>query len=298
MRTRNALSTLPLHPALDSITSTGTPNPRRMHPMRDPEGHPQGGGGGTGSGGTGSGAGGNGDDKGKGGTGSGGDNGGGDGGGQQVPPGTYTRDDVTRIVEQRVGELTRRHEQALQQAREDAGKSDTARLEAERDRAVERAENAAKKAAPKVAQALAQVAAIAAGGRPDRAAAIVRQADLDGVAKFEGDDFTVDESRMSDAIAKVLDEYPEWKAEGSGDGGNGGNGDGGKGGDENGGQQQRRESRSGGDLGGGGSGDVDLATFKRMSMGERGTLRASDPEAYRRLADAEIAERRTPGVRS
>lgn len=292
MRTRNALSTLPLHPALDSLTGSGVPNPRRMHPMRDPEGHPQGGGG-TGSGGsTGTDDG----DKGKGGTGSGGDNGG-DGGGQQVPPGTYTRDDVTRIVEQRVGELTRRHEQALQQAREDAGKSDTARLEAERDRAVERAESAAKKAAPKVAQALAQVAAIAAGGRPDRAAAIVRQADLDGVAKFEGDDFTVDESRMSDAIAKVLDEYPEWKAEGSGDGGNGDDGKG-KGGDENGGQQQRRESRSGGDLGGGGSGDVDLATFKRMSMGERGTLRASDPEAYRRLADAEIAERRTPAVRS
>lgn len=199
---------------------------------------------------------------------------------------TYTADQLTQAIEARVGELTRKHQQELEQAKSDATKSDTQRLEAERDRANERAEAAAKKAAPKVAAALAQVAAIAAGGRPDRAEAIVKQADLDGVAKFDGDDFAVDTARLDEAIGKVLEAYPEWKAEAPKEEKKGGDQ-----GQEQPGQQQRQ--RSGTELGGGSTGgEVSLDQFKRMGMAERSKLKAEDPETYRRLADAEIDARR------
>lgn len=198
---------------------------------------------------------------------------------------SFTQADLDRVVTERIAAEKRKHDRELEQARTDAGKSDTQRLEVERDRAVEQGKAASTKAAEKVANALAQVGAIAAGGRPDRAAAIVRQADLDGVAKFDGDDFTIDESRLTDAIGKVLTEYPEWKAD-AGDAGKGKGDDAGKGGDEAG--KGKHGDASGGDLGGGRSGEVTLDAFKRMNMTERGKLAAEDPDAYRRLADAEI----------
>jgi hypothetical protein len=37
-----------------------------------------------------------------------------------------------------------------------------------------------------------------------------------------------------------------------------------------------------------------LAAFQRMTMGERGTLASEKPDEYRRLSDAEIADRKTP----
>lgn len=192
----------------------------------------------------------------------------------------FTQADIDRVVTERMAAEKRRHDRELEQAREDAGKSDTQRIEAERDRYKTQAEQAAQKAAPKVAQALAQVAAIAAGGRADRAAAIVRVADLDGVAKFDGDDFTIDESRLTEAIGKVLTEYPEWKGEAPkpDDEGKGDEGDG----------KPKHSDSSGGDLNGGRSGELTLDTFKGMTMTERGKLASEKPDEYRRLADAEI----------
>lgn len=211
------------------------------------------------------------------------------------PPGTtaagktYSADELEALIGQRVGELNRKHAAELEQARTDAGKSETQRLEAERDRAVEQSKAAAQKAAPRVASALAQVAAIALGGRPDRAAAIVRQADLDGVAKFDGDEWTVDEEKVKAALGKVLEEYPEWKADAAPVG-----------------DDPAKEPgktplpkpaappASGGDLGGGGSDAVTLDDFKRMSMTERGKLASEKPDEYRRLADAEIDSKKAP----
>jgi hypothetical protein len=194
---------------------------------------------------------------------------------------TYTPAELSAAIEKRVGELTRKHEAALEQIKGDAGKSDAQRLEAERDRATEAAKAAQQKAAPRVAQALAQVAAIAAGGRADRAAAIVRQADLDGVAKFDGDDWTIDETKMGEAIGKVLTEYPEWKADEKGDA------------DKDKDKEKPERKLSGGDLGGGGTGALSSDQFAKLDMAGRMKLKAEDPEQYRKLADAEIDARRT-----
>lgn len=224
------------------------------------------------------------DDGGDGGSGDGGDGGGSDDGAGDEGKGgdagqSYTKADLERIINDRLGEATRKHQRELEQARQDATATETEKIELERDRAKDRATNAVAKAAPRVASALAQVAAIAAGGRPDRAAAIVRQADLDDVAAFDGDDWTVDDEKVKAAVGKVLDEYPEWKT------------DAGTSEDKGGDKGKREDSKSGGDLGGGtGGGDVTLEQFKGMSMGARSELRQNDPEAYRKLADAEIAE--------
>lgn len=190
----------------------------------------------------------------------------------------FTQADIDRAVQTRLADVTRKHEKALEDARADVTRTDTQRLELERDRAVEQGKAAATKAGEKVANALAQVAAIAAGGRADRAAAIVRQADLDGVAKFDGDDFTIDESRLSDAIGKVLTEYPEWKGDAAPD-------DKDKDADKD---KPKPPAASGGDLNGGRTGELTLDEFKGMSMGERGKLAADEPDTYRKLADAEI----------
>lgn len=233
-----------------------------------------------------------GDQGGQGGTGGAGGQGGDTGSGDDGR--TFRQADIDRIVSQRLADQKRAHDREVQQAREDAGKSDTQRIEAERDRAVTRADTAVAKAGPKVAQALAQVAAITAGGRGDRAAAIVRQADLEGVVEFDGDDWTVDTEKVTAAIDKVLGEYPEWKVDtgtGGDQGGQGGTGgEGGQGGEQQRGTE-RHGQQSGGDLKGGSGDGTTLEAFQRMSMGERATLAAQDPEAYRRLSDSEIAER-------
>ena len=197
----------------------------------------------------------------------------------------FTQADIDKAVQARVAAEQRRHEKALEDARADAGRSDTQRLEVERDRAVEASKAAQQKAAPRVAQALAQVAAITNGGRADRAAAIVRVADLDGVAKFDGDDWTVDEGKVAEAIGKVLDEYPEWKVDttDAGKGDEAGKGEGGK---------PKPPTASGGDLNGNKGDATTLDEFARLNMGERQKLANEDPETYRRLADAEIDSKR------
>lgn len=59
-----------------------------------------------------------------------------------------------------------------------------------------------------VARTKAEVLTIAEGGRADRTAAIVAQADLSGAID---DDGNVSEAVVRAAVTKVLESYPEWK---------------------------------------------------------------------------------------
>jgi hypothetical protein len=129
------------------------------------------------------------------------------GGQTSTPEAKFTQADLDRILGERLASEKTKHDQALKQAQELAGKNETEKLTIERDQATQRAQEATQKAAERVAKTEAKVAAIAAGANPDRLAAIVRNADLTAAVK----DGEVDEAAVKAAIDAVLTEYPEWK---------------------------------------------------------------------------------------
>lgn len=121
--------------------------------------------------------------------------------------------EINRVVTERVKREQAKWQQQLEEERKRAQLPDaekaTADLEAARKQAQESAERVTA-AYQKVAQTRAQVLAIEAGGRADRAAAIVGQADLTGAVD---DDGNVSDAVVKAAVTKVLGDYPEWKAD-------------------------------------------------------------------------------------
>lgn len=115
---------------------------------------------------------------------------------------------VDQIIKDRLAVEKVKFDQQLEQLKADAGKTEIEKLTAERDRFKDQAENGGKTAAVGLAKAEAKVAALVAGGRDDRLAKIVAEADLTGAV---ADDGTVDEAKVKTAIEKVLTDMPEWK---------------------------------------------------------------------------------------
>lgn len=124
--------------------------------------------------------------------------------------------EINRVVGERVKREQEKWQQQLEEEKRRAklpeDQKTQAELEAARQREAEAQEKVAK-AWQTVAQTRAQVLAIDAGGRADRAAAIVAQADLTGAVDEDGN---VSDAVVKAAVLKVLGEYPEWKADAQG----------------------------------------------------------------------------------
>lgn len=122
---------------------------------------------------------------------------------------TFTQADLDKLIGERLAKEKVKYDQQIKDLTDNAGKSEVEKLTAERDRYKDQAESGSKSGAERLAKAEAKTAALAAGGRGDRLAKIVAEANLDGVVD---DDGTVDETKLKTAVDKVLTDFPEWKA--------------------------------------------------------------------------------------
>lgn len=218
--------------------------------------------------GAGAGAGGGGEAGASGGTAGGGESAGGDGGQQQTggqasggeASKTFTQADLDRIVGERVAAEKAKHEKALKDAQDLAGKNELEKAQLEKTKAEERATEITKTAAQRIARTEAKVAALAAGAKPDRVEALIKQADLTGAISDDGD---VDDAKVKAAVEKALTAYPEWKA-------------------------APGTQRSGGDLGGGGGGDKPTFTRKQIEDMAPEELARRIDEVNDALADGRV----------
>lgn len=178
-------------------------------------------------------------------TGQGGNGGQSGGQGSQAGDGrSFSQADLDRIVSERVTAERKRHEQAIADEREKAGKSAEEKAALEQQQRERDAKEKITAAQTRAVQAEAKGVARDLGARPDRLAAILKQADLTEAMSDDGD---LDEAKVKAAVEAVLKDYPEWKAE-------------------------KGTTKSGGELGGGGGEGKPTFTRKQiqdMSSEER-----------------------------
>lgn len=184
---------------------------------------------------------------------------------EQQPEPRFTQADLDRIVGERVAAERSKAQRQLEEAQALAGRNETEKLTIERDQAQQRAQEATVKAAERVARTEAKVAAIAAGANPKRVDAIVRNADLAKAVK----DGEVDEAAVAAAVAKVLEEYPEWKADAPGSGSGG-------------------PAASGGELNGGGGSSKPTFTRQQLEEMPKAEMAARIDEINEAIADGRV----------
>lgn len=90
------------------------------------------------------------------------------------------------------------------------GLSETDRLKAEKDAAEQRAQQVTETANQRLVLADAKVAAVTAGAKSDRVAALLKLVDLSDIGVDDAGN--VDAKAIEKAVKKGLDEYPEFKA--------------------------------------------------------------------------------------
>jgi len=189
-----------------------------------------------------------------------GDQGGDDSGGDEAAKLELTQAELDRMIDKRLGRAKTKWESDLKGYADAENQTETERLQAERDAADQRAQQVTEAANTKLVLADAKVAAIAVGAKADRVAALLKLVDLTDIDV--DDDDGPDAKAIEKAVAKGLDEYPEFKA-----GPNGRNGS------------------SGGEF----NGDSKAITdddFAKMSYQDRVQLHGSDPALYEQLSAA------------
>lgn len=130
-----------------------------------------------------------------------------DGAGDDAPK--LTQAQVDAIVEKRLGKAKKSWEKEQADAAEKAKMTEADKLKAEKAEAEQDAADKATAADARVIRSEAKVAAVAAGVRPDRAAAFLRVIDLDGIEI--GDDGEPDAAAIKAAIETTLKDFPEFK---------------------------------------------------------------------------------------
>lgn len=170
--------------------------------------------------------------------------------------------DLDRLISERLAAEKKKHDQALADERAKAGKTAEEKAELERAQAERDSKEKITAAQTRAVQAEAKGIARDLGARPDRLAAILKQADLSKAATDDGD---VDEAAVKTAVEAVLKDYPEWKAD------------------------KTTTTRSGGDLGGHGG---DKPTFTRKEIEDM-----SSEERVKRIDEinAALADGRVTG---
>lgn len=126
------------------------------------------------------------------------------------PGKTFTQADLDRIIADRLKTEKTRFEQQLADLQATAGKSELEAAQIKAQQAEEKVGTVTKESAARLAKTEAKLAAHLAGGKPDRLNAILSQADLTDAVSDTGE---VDEGKVKTAIAKVLEDFPEWKAD-------------------------------------------------------------------------------------
>lgn len=171
---------------------------------------------------------------------------------------------INRILSERLAAEKKKHDQALADERAKAGKTAEEKAELERAQAERDSKEKITAAQTRAVQAEAKGIARDLGARPDRLAAILKQADLSKAATDDGD---VDEAAVKTAVEAVLKDYPEWKADTT---------------------KKPSSTRSGGDLGAGGAGDKPSFTRKEIEdMSSEERVRRID-EINAALADGRV----------
>lgn len=120
-----------------------------------------------------------------------------------------TQAEVDELVKKRLGQARKTWEREAADAAEKAAMSETERLKAEKADAEKAAAERASAADQRVVRAEAKVAAVAAGVKPERAAAFMRIVDLASIELDDNGD--PDAAALSAAITAALKEFPEFK---------------------------------------------------------------------------------------
>lgn len=123
---------------------------------------------------------------------------------------TFTQADLDRIINDRLAKERKTFEQQIEEAKATAGKSDLEAAQIKLQQTEGKLTEVTQAAAQRIAKTEAKVAAVTAGAKTDRIAAVIAQADLTDAITDDGD---VDEAKVAAAIEKVLTDFPEWKAE-------------------------------------------------------------------------------------
>lgn len=121
--------------------------------------------------------------------------------------------ELNRVVTERLAKEQEKWQQKLETEKQRASLDEAGKLQAQLEderKAADEARQQVQAAFQAAARTKAEVLAIAEGGRADRAAAIVAQADLTGAVNEDG---TVNEAVVKAAVVKVLGDYPEWKGQ-------------------------------------------------------------------------------------
>lgn len=122
---------------------------------------------------------------------------------------SMTQAELDALVQKRLGQAQKRWEKDQADAKAKAEMTEAERLKAEKADVEKAAAEQVTAANNRVIRAEAKAAALAAGVKPDRAAAFLRVADLDGIDV--DDDGTPDSDAIAKAVKAVLDDFPEFK---------------------------------------------------------------------------------------
>ena len=125
--------------------------------------------------------------------------------------------DIDAIVQKRLGQARKAWQKEADDAAAKAKMTETEQAKAEKAEAEKAAEDKSAAADARVIRAEAKVASVAAGVKPDRAAAFLRILDLEDVEL--GDDGEPDAKAIAAAIKSTLADFPEFKGVAGGKGG-------------------------------------------------------------------------------
>lgn len=122
---------------------------------------------------------------------------------------SMTQAELDAMFDKRIGQARKSWEKELGDAAAAANLTKEEQLAAERDAAIKAGDDKITQANQILVNAEARLAAVTAGVKPERAAALLKLADLTDV---DVDNGTVDAKSLKAAIDKAIAEYPEFKA--------------------------------------------------------------------------------------